>query len=252
MSTVFHPQTNGQTERMNQPLEQYFKLFAGDNKHKWVELLPTAQMAINKSYNEKLKQFPHEVLYGPILKTVDIGPTANQTASTFATKVKNNWAAIGTRITKTRQKIKKKIYKKKPCHDQTRGQNTFIDKNLTNDKLDTLYIGAFKIINVKNTTVDLFLPDTKIFPKFHASLIKKSSTRYTINYNMELFDKKRIGNKRNITKKTRGTKKKSGKMEELRRFRNNMGTENSFDKRSNNPQIIPKSDIKRKMLRTQF
>ena len=38
MSTAFHFQTNGQTERMNQTLEQYLNLFAGENKHKWVEL----------------------------------------------------------------------------------------------------------------------------------------------------------------------------------------------------------------------
>ena len=42
MSTVFHPQTDGQTKKMNQTLEQYFKLFTRNNKHKWVELLPTA------------------------------------------------------------------------------------------------------------------------------------------------------------------------------------------------------------------
>ena len=39
--------------------------------------------------------------------------------------------------------------------------------------MDTPYIGAFKILNVKNTTVELSLPDTKIFLKFHAFLIKK-------------------------------------------------------------------------------
>ena len=59
-------------------------------KHKWVELLPTTQMAINKSYNEDLKQFPYETLYGTIFETVEIGPTANQTASTFSMKMKNN------------------------------------------------------------------------------------------------------------------------------------------------------------------
>ena len=41
MFTVFHPQPDGQTKRMNQTLEQYLRLFTGDNKHKWVELLPT-------------------------------------------------------------------------------------------------------------------------------------------------------------------------------------------------------------------
>ena len=98
---------------MNQTLEQYLKLFTKENKYKWVELLPTAQMAVNNSYNENLKQIPHEALYGTILKTVEIGPTSNQAASTFATKMKNNWAAIGTRITKARQKKKKKLDTKK-------------------------------------------------------------------------------------------------------------------------------------------
>ena len=51
---------------------------------------------------------------------------------------------------------------------------TFLStRNLTNDKLDTLYIGTFRILNVTNTTVELSLPDTKIFLKFYASLIKK-------------------------------------------------------------------------------
>ena len=67
-------------------------------------MLPTTQMAINKLYNENLKQFPHEVLYDTILNTIAIGPTTNQTASTFAIKMKNNWALIGARMV---------IYKKK-------------------------------------------------------------------------------------------------------------------------------------------
>ena len=138
-------------------------------------MLPTAQMAINKSYNKNLRQIPHEVLYGTILKTVEIGPTSNQTASTFATKMKNNWAAIGTRITKARQKVKKKLNTKKNPVTIKPGDKTLLStKNLTDDKLDTPYIGAFKMLNVKNTTIELFLPDTKIFPKFHVSLIKKT------------------------------------------------------------------------------
>ena len=79
-------------------------------------------MAVNKSYYENLKQSPHEALYGTILKAIEIGPTANQEASTFATKMKNNWAAIGVKITRAKQKVKKKYWmQKKTYHDQTRG-----------------------------------------------------------------------------------------------------------------------------------
>ena len=51
-------------------------------------------MAINKSYNENLKQFSHETLYGTTLKTMETRSTTNQTTSTFATKMKKmkNWA----------------------------------------------------------------------------------------------------------------------------------------------------------------
>ena len=132
-------------------------------------------MAINNSYNEDLKQIPHEALYGTILKTVEIGPTSNQAASTFATKMKNNWVAIGTRITKAKQKVKKRLdTKKNPVMIKPGDKTLLSTKNLTDDKLDTPYIGAFKMLNVKNTTVELSLPDTRIFPKFHASLIKKA------------------------------------------------------------------------------
>ena len=98
---------------MKQTLEQYFKFFAKNNKHESITLLPTTLMAINKSYNENLKQFPHEILYGTILKTIEINSSTNQTASTFATKMKNNWATIGIKITRTRQKLKLKLNAKK-------------------------------------------------------------------------------------------------------------------------------------------
>ena len=109
------------------------------------------------------------------MKTVEIGPTVNQTASTFAAKMKNNWAAIGTRMTRARQKVKKRLDTKKNFVTiKPKDKALLSTRNLTNDKLDTPYIGAFKMLNVKNTTVELALPDTRIFPKFHASLIKKA------------------------------------------------------------------------------
>ena len=47
--TAFHPQTDGQTERTNQVLEQYLQYYLDYEQTKWVELLPTAQFAYNNS-----------------------------------------------------------------------------------------------------------------------------------------------------------------------------------------------------------
>ena len=97
---------------------------------------------------KNLKQSPHETLYGTIFKTIEIGPRANQTASTFAMKKKNNWATIGARITRAKQKVKKNLNaKKEHCHDQTRGQNIFINKEF--DKLQIRYAIHWSIQNNK-------------------------------------------------------------------------------------------------------
>ena len=47
LSTAFHPQTNGQTERMNQELEQYLRMFIDYCQEQWPEWLGTAEFAYN-------------------------------------------------------------------------------------------------------------------------------------------------------------------------------------------------------------
>ena len=133
------------------------------------------------------------------------------------------------------------------------GDKTFLfTRNLTNDKLNTPYIGAFKMVNVKNITVELFLPDTKFFPKFHAFLIKKipSDTPLTTTWNYSTKEEYEI--KRILQKKKGAKGRVFGKMENLRCIKSYMGTEGSFEKRPNILQTIPKNDIKGKMLRFKF
>jgi hypothetical protein len=49
LSTAFHPQTDGQTERQNQTMEQYLRCFTNYEQDNWVELLPLAEFAYNNS-----------------------------------------------------------------------------------------------------------------------------------------------------------------------------------------------------------
>ena len=47
LSTAFHPQTDGGPERMNQEIQAYLRAFVTYAQYDWVELLPTAMLAIN-------------------------------------------------------------------------------------------------------------------------------------------------------------------------------------------------------------
>jgi len=49
--TAFHPQTDGQTKRMNQELEQYLQMFIDHHQEQWPEWLGTAEFAYNKVHS---------------------------------------------------------------------------------------------------------------------------------------------------------------------------------------------------------
>jgi len=49
MSTAYHPQTDGQTERVNQLLGEYLRIFVNYNQDDWYHLLPIAEYAYNNS-----------------------------------------------------------------------------------------------------------------------------------------------------------------------------------------------------------
>jgi hypothetical protein len=62
--TSYHPQTNGQTERTNQSLEQYIRFYTNKLQDNWVELLLDAQLAHNSARSATTKHSPHYANYG--------------------------------------------------------------------------------------------------------------------------------------------------------------------------------------------
>jgi hypothetical protein len=63
-STTFHPQTDGQTERVNQILEDMLRACALDYGSSWDENLPYAEFSYNNSYQASIEMAPFEALYG--------------------------------------------------------------------------------------------------------------------------------------------------------------------------------------------
>ena len=64
MSTAYHPQTDGQTERLNQILEQYLRCYVNDRQDNWITLLPLAQIAYNQSPTTTTGTSPFFATYG--------------------------------------------------------------------------------------------------------------------------------------------------------------------------------------------
>ncbi|SJL17565.1 uncharacterized protein ARMOST_21117 [Armillaria ostoyae] len=63
-STAFHPQTDRQTERVNQEIEKYLRIFVGFRQDDWANWLPLAEFAHNNRIHSATGKSPFMILYG--------------------------------------------------------------------------------------------------------------------------------------------------------------------------------------------
>ena len=68
-SLAYHPQTDGQTERVNQVLKDMLRACAISFPEKWDECLTLAKFSYNNSYQESIRMAPFEALYGKKCRT---------------------------------------------------------------------------------------------------------------------------------------------------------------------------------------
>jgi hypothetical protein len=68
-SSAYHPQTDGQTERTNQILEDMLRACALQDQSGWDKRLPYAEFSYNNSYQASLKMSPFQALYGRSCRT---------------------------------------------------------------------------------------------------------------------------------------------------------------------------------------
>ena len=63
-STSFHTQTDGQTERVNQVLEDLLRMYVKEQLGKWEDYLHLVEFAYNNHYHASARYSPFEILYG--------------------------------------------------------------------------------------------------------------------------------------------------------------------------------------------
>jgi len=103
LSTAFHPQTDGQTERMNQKLGQYLQFFIENRQKDWPEWLASAEFAVNNKVHTATKVSPFMVNYRRELRMGgDIRKKGKvESAMEFVERMKKVYKEVGVVLKKT-------------------------------------------------------------------------------------------------------------------------------------------------------
>ena len=185
LSTAFHPQTDGQTERQNSTMEQYLRAYANYEQSNWVENLPMAEFAYNNSRNSSTGMSPFEAMqgYSPRMSYEEhADPKAkSKTAVEHAKDLEDLMKVL-------KENLKDAQAQQAKYHDQRRsfkqyklGDYVWLNgKNILtkrNKKLEWKAFGPFKIIKVIGETnpqaYRLELPKRwRIHDVFHVSLLE--------------------------------------------------------------------------------
>src|SRR5271169_1287906 len=110
-STAYHPQSDGQTERVNQVLEQYLRIFCDYQQDDWARLLPLAEFAYNNAKHSSTQVSPFFVNYGrnprcTLRVTPEWNPLQNPTAESLVGKFKTLHKQIKLRLAEAQEKYK--------------------------------------------------------------------------------------------------------------------------------------------------
>ena len=192
-STAFHPQTDGQTERMNQTLEQYLRIHCNYQQDDWFDLLPLAEFAYNNATQESMKMSPFYANYGyhpRFLSEIQLSPdhgSGSQPSSVHSAPAAEDFALqlneIHERLVenvKKAQDYQAKYYnaKHKPVElqpgDMVWLNSANISTSRPSKKLDWKRLGPFQIAKrVGLQAYKLALPPTmrNIHDTFHVSLL---------------------------------------------------------------------------------
>ena len=182
LSTAYHPQTDGQTERTNRTLGDMLRNYAGRTPTVWDKYLSAAEFAMNNAVNRATGQSPFYLNYGynptlPVWRELDVNvPAAKVFAKSFVSRLTDAQACLEAAQQRTAD------YFNKSRQDVTfrAGQLVMLStKNLRSladgsRKLLPRWVGPYPVVRmVGSVAVQLDLPpDMCIHPTFHVSLVR--------------------------------------------------------------------------------
>ncbi|EDN10942.1 predicted protein [Histoplasma mississippiense (nom. inval.)] len=189
LSTAFHPQTDGQTERLNQVIEHYLRTYCSYQQDNWIEWIPLAQWAYNNAFHASIKMTPSEAMIGrPTELRIDVEPPSTGASKSAIEQVERMKQAEN----RIRECLEAAKAAEKKYYDQRHIPKSFKigdwvmlrAKNIStlrpSPKLDHRFLGPFQIIDIRGTQAYKLklTPQYKgIHPVFHVSLLEPYHAR---------------------------------------------------------------------------
>ncbi|KAI2645073.1 Transposon Tf2-8 polyprotein [Labeo rohita] len=169
LSSGYHPQTNGQTERKIQELGRYLRAYCHEDQHSWSRFLPWAEHAQNSLCQDSTGITPFQCVLGyqPPLFPWTEEPSNVPAVDHWFRESERVWDSAHHHLQRATQNF---------TYLPTRRSGLAVDLRLRLPcrKLSPRYIGPFKILRqINEVTFQLQLPPRyRIHPTFHVSLLK--------------------------------------------------------------------------------
>ena len=186
LSTAYHPQSDGQTERMIRELEQQLRVHANRTGNNWKQWLAVVEMHYNSDVHESTGKTPYEmngVDWRDQWALAMLGSKPrlpNDAANDLLRDIRTTWE--DARQVMVQQRAQQKKYadmRRREEHYQVGDQVMLSTKHLAEGqgKLRDRWVGPFKIAEVldNGVSVRLDLPPQykKIHPVFHVEKLKR-------------------------------------------------------------------------------
>jgi len=217
--TAYHPQTDGQTERVNQELEQYLRVSIDHRQEQWPNWLGTAEFVYNNKIHAATKNSPFKVNYGQDLRMGFEGRRKGkyEAAGKFVEKMRKIQEEVKAALGKAQEEMKKFIDRKQEKEEEYKvGDLVLLStkdlkwqiKGRRSEKLTERFVGPYKIKRIiSSNAIELKLPRTiKIHPVVNVSRVrlykpqvegqKKTPPKLVIIEGEEEFEVEKILNKR--------------------------------------------------------
>jgi hypothetical protein len=184
MSTAYHPQSDGQTERANRTVEDMLRGFVGPRQDDWCKYLGIVEFAYNNSVQATTKHTPFYLNHGrhphTPLSTAVPKRSAVPSAAEHVGELQQVLLSAKSNISSAQQRQKSYADKKRRDHPFQVGDLVLLAVRQNqlppglSSKLSAKYIGPFSILDIVGVNAfKLELPaDMRIHPVFHVSQLK--------------------------------------------------------------------------------